>query len=145
MRKDEGAIILEVTYNASIETVWKSLTEIDLMRQWYFDMIPDFIPEVGFETQFIIEHEGRTFLHMWRVIEALPPRKIAYDWQFDGYAGESVSRFELFDENSRTRLKLTVEVLEDFPDDIPEFTRESCLGGWEYFLKGRLKEFLEEK
>jgi hypothetical protein len=40
---------------------------------------------------------------------------------------------------------LTVEVLEDFPDDIPEFRRESCIGGWNYFINHRLKEYLDKK
>ncbi len=35
--------------------------------------------------------------------------------------------------------------VEKFPDNIPEFKRESDVAGWNYFIKDSLKEFLEEK
>jgi hypothetical protein len=41
-------------------------------------------------------------------------------------------------------LRLTHFVEEDFPDDIPEFSRESGLQGWTYFIKEKLIEFLNE-
>jgi len=49
MRKNDEPIIVEQTFNRSIDTVWNSVTEIDQMRQWYFENIPSFKPEVGFE------------------------------------------------------------------------------------------------
>ena len=52
--------------------------------------------------------------------------------------------FELFEEDDSTRLNLTHRVTESFPDDIPEFKRESGLAGWNYFIKTSLKEFLEK-
>lgn len=143
MRADDPPIVVEHTYNAPVEAVWRSLTEIDRMRQWYFDNIPSFRPEVGFETQFNVHHEGRDFLHMWKVTEVEPLKKIAYDWKFESYPGDSLVVFELSDHDGSTKLRLTVHVLEDFPDDIPEFRRESCIAGWEYFVGQSLKQFLE--
>jgi hypothetical protein len=35
-------------------------------------------------------------------------------------------------------------VRETFPDDIPEFRRDSCIGGWEYLIQKSLKEYLEK-
>jgi len=52
MKKNEEPIIVEQTFNTSVDTVWNALTEIDQMRKWYFESIPSFKPEVGFETQF---------------------------------------------------------------------------------------------
>ena len=144
MRRDEKPIIVEQAFDADINAVWDALTKIDLMRQWYFDDIPDFKPEVGFETQFTVTNEGRDFPHMWKVIEAIPAKKIAYSWKYDTYPGDSFVEFELFERDDSTKLKLTVHVLDDFPDDIPEFKRESCVAGWEYFIKQRLREFLEK-
>jgi len=43
------------------------------------------------------------------------------------------------------KLILTHKVEESFPDDIPEFSRESGFGGWKFFIKKSLKEFLEKK
>jgi hypothetical protein len=40
---------------------------------------------------------------------------------------------------------LTNIITEDYPSDVPEFKRESCIGGWNYFLGEMLKGFLEKK
>ena len=50
--------------------------------------------------------------------------------------------FELFEELNGTLLRLPNLGLDSFPDDLPEFTRESCLGGWTYFIKEKLLSFL---
>jgi uncharacterized protein YndB with AHSA1/START domain len=145
MRKDEEPIVVEDTFNASIDAVWKSITEIDQMRQWYFENIPSFKPEIGFETQFSVQSEERNFLHMWKVTEVVPLKMISYNWKYEGIAGDSEVVFELFEEDNLTKLRLTHQVLESFPEDIPEFKRESGLEGWTFFIKTRLKEFLGKK
>jgi len=43
--------VIEKTFNAPVQKVWKAITSKEEMKQWYFD-IPDFKPEVGFEFQF---------------------------------------------------------------------------------------------
>ncbi len=144
MKENDKPVIVEQTFNATIDTVWKSITEIDLMRQWYFENIPAFEPEVGFETQFTVRSQGRDFLHMWKVTEVVPMKKMAYNWRYDGYPGDSFVVFELFKQNNHTKLKLTHSVQESFPEHIPEFSKESCIGGWEFFIKNSLKEYLEK-
>ena len=42
------------------------------MRQWYFENIPAFKAEVGFETQFEIHNQGRIFPHRWKVTKVVP-------------------------------------------------------------------------
>jgi len=143
MRKNDEPIIVEQTLNKSIDTVWNSITEIDQMRQWYFDNIPSFKAEVGFETQFMVHSQDRKFLHMWKVTEVVPQQKITYNWKYEGYLGDSFVNFELFNQNNLTKLKLTHNVRESFPADIPEFSRENCIGGWEFFIKKSLKKYLE--
>lgn len=49
------------------------------MRQWFFENIESFKPEVGFETQFNVQAESRNFLHMWKIIEVVPMKKIVYN------------------------------------------------------------------
>ena len=85
------------------------------MRQWYFENIPDFRAEVGFETRFEIRNEGRVFLHQWKVTEVVSLRKIEYDWTYAGYSGEFLSTFELSEQQDQTTLTLTALVLESFP------------------------------
>ena len=143
MRQDEEPIIVEQTFDASIDAVWNALTEADQMRQWFFDKIPSFEPEVGFETQFNIQIEERNFRHLWKVTEVVPLQKIKYNWKYEDHPGDSYVVFELFEQDSHTtKLRLTHEVHEDFPDDIPEFERESGVQGWTYFIEQSLKEFL---
>jgi uncharacterized protein YndB with AHSA1/START domain len=144
MKASDEPVIVEQTFNATPEKVWQAITEHEQMIQWYFDNIPDFKAEVGFETQFNIHNEGRDFLHMWNVTEVEPLKKITYGWKFEGYAGDSFVTFEIFDEGDTTKLRLTATVTEDFQDGIPEFQRESCIGGWQYFIQQRLKEYLEK-
>ena len=144
MTKNAEPIIVEQVLNTSIEVVWNSITEIDLMRKWYFENIPSFKPEVGFETQFNVKSQGRNFIHMWKVTEVVPMKKITYNWKYNGYPGDSFVVFELFKQNNLTKLKLTHNVQESFPQHIPEFTRESCIEGWNFFIRKRLKEYLEK-
>ena len=144
MIRNDEPIIVEQTFHASIDTVWKSITEIDLMRQWYFDSIPSFKPEIGFETQFNVESGDKNFLHLWKVIEVVPLKKIAYNWKYEGIPGDSFVAFELFKKNDLTMLRLTHQIMESFPEDIPEFSRENGVEGWTFFIRKSLKDFLEK-
>ena len=51
------AIIMERTLDAPVAKVWKALTDVDQIREWYFDL-KEFKPEIGFEFEFVVEHEG---------------------------------------------------------------------------------------
>ena len=138
MRKNDEPIIVEQTFNTSIDIVWNSITEIDQMRQWYFENIPAFKPEVGFETRFNVQSQGRSFLHIWKVTEVVPLKRITYNWKYENYPGDSFVVFELFKQNNLTKLRLTHQVQESFPENISEFSRESCLEGWTFFIKRSL-------
>jgi uncharacterized protein YndB with AHSA1/START domain len=145
MRKNEEPIVVEQIFKTSAKTVWNTITSIDQMRQWYFENIPYFKPEVGFETQFNVQGKERNFTHLWKVTKVIPFKMISYNWKYEGISGDSCIKFELSEDNKITKLRLTHKVLEDFPDDIPEFKRESGVEGWKFFINKRLKEFLEKK
>jgi uncharacterized protein YndB with AHSA1/START domain len=135
--------VIEHTYNAPVEKVWKALTDKDLMKQWYFD-IAAFKPEVGFEFTFNGGSEEKTYTHLCKVLEVIPNKKLSYSWHYKDYEGNSVVTFELFDEGSKTRLKLTHTGLETFPKDSKDFAKESFAQGWTYITGTSLKNFLEE-
>ncbi len=143
MKKNDDPVIVEQSFNTPIEVVWNAITEIDQMRQWYFENIPSFKPEVGFETQFNIKNEDRNFLHLWKVTDVVPLNRITYNWKYEGYPGDSYVGFELFKQHTLTKLRLTHQVQESFPEDIPEFSREMCIAGWTFFIQKSLKKFLE--
>ena len=145
MKKNEEPIIVEQTFDVPIETVWDAITQSDQMCGWFFENIPSFKPEVGFETQFTVQNQDRNFLHLWKVTEVEPLKMISYNWKYEEYPGDSFVVFELFNENNTTKLIVTHQVTESFPQNIPEFLRESGIDGWNYFIRKSLKEFLEKK
>ncbi len=136
------SVIVEQTFNTSINRVWDAITNVEQMRQWFFENIKSFKPEVGFSTKFNVQSQDRDFIHLWELTEVLVKKRIVYNWKYEGYPGDSFVTFELFEQENGTKLRLTHEVTENFPADIPEFSRESCTEGWNYFIKNRLKEFL---
>ncbi|MCF8262150.1 MAG: SRPBCC domain-containing protein [Melioribacteraceae bacterium] len=143
MKKTDRPILIEETFNRSVSDVWSAITDVELMRKWFFENIPDFKPEVGFEVVFEIKNESRTFPHRWKITRVVPQKLLEYNWKYDGYSGDSNVIFELSEVGDLTILKFQTIILEDFQSDIPEFTRESCIGGWTYFLKQNLKNFLD--
>ncbi len=145
MQFNEEPIVVEQLIDASLEAVWNAITRVDQMREWYFEVIPAFKPEVGFETRFDIRNEDRNFPHVWTVTEVVPMKLISYDWRYEGYAGNSNVTFELSSNENFTKIRLTHKVLESFPDDIPEFKRENGVLGWQYFINEALKEFLQTR
>lgn len=136
-------IIVEQTYNTSIDRVWKAITDSGQMRKWFFANIDSFKAEVGFETEFNVQANDKNYLHLWKITEVQVQKKIIYNWKYGGYSGNSYVIWELSSENNFTKLKLTHEGQETFPQDNPDFRRESCIEGWKYFICQRLKEFLE--
>lgn len=144
MKTSDNPIVLEQTFNRSLDLVWESITDIEQMRKWYFENIPEFKLEIGFKTQFNIESGERNFLHKWIITKIQPLKLIEYSWEYKGYSGKSKSAFELFEEHNLTKLRVTIEILEDFQEDIPEFQRESCIAGWDYFIKQNLNNHLAE-
>lgn len=142
MSKGNEPIIVEQIFNKSKEEVWSAITDPNKMREWFFENIPDFIPQEGFETRFNVDTGERQFMHLWKITEVIPFEKIVYDWRYENLEGIGIVSFELFEQNPKTLLRLTNLGLETFPPNIPEFSRESCKGGWYYFINQRLNEFL---
>lgn len=135
------AIIVERTFNALVARVWKALTDVDQMREWYFDL-KEFKPQVGFEFEFIVEHEGNSYHHLCKVTEVIPEKKIAYTWRYKGQPGDSLVTFELFPEHNSTRLKLTHTGIETFPKT-PAYARKNFEAGWTAIIGSELKQFVE--
>jgi uncharacterized protein YndB with AHSA1/START domain len=137
------AIVMERTLNAPVARVWKALTDVDQMRQWYFDL-KEFKPQVGFEFEFVVEHEGNTYHHLCRVTDVVPGKKIAYTWRYKGEPGDSLVTFELAPEDDKTRLKLTHTGIDTFPKT-PAYARKNFEAGWTAIIGSELKEFVEKK
>src|SRR5688572_24515105 len=139
----EEPIIIERTFNAPASKVWKAITNREDMKKWYFD-IAEFKPEVGFEFQFEGGDENKTYLHLCKVTEVIPGKKLTYSWSYKGYTGKSFVTFEIFEEGDKTRVKLTHRGLETFPKDKPELDRKNFEAGWTEIIGKLLKEFVEK-
>lgn len=142
MNSFDDPIVITQTFEAPITNVWNALTVHSEMVQWYFSNIPSFDPTEGFETAFTVQTEERVFPHTWKITEVIPMKKIAYEWKFEGYIGSGISIFELSSNENQTILDFTFITTKKFPDNIPEFKRESGVQGWNYFIKERLVNYL---
>ncbi len=134
--------VIERTYKAPVAKVWKAITDKDQMKQWYFDL-SEFKPEVGFEFTFNGGADDKVFVHLCKITDVIPGKKLAYSWRYKGYEGYSVVTFELFAEGGNTKLKLTHEGLETFPP-IADFARENFVMGWTELIGKSLLEFVEK-
>lgn len=145
MKTTDPPIVVETQLSGTRQQVWEAITEHDKMIEWYFDNIPSFEPMVGFNTQFPVHSESRTFTHIWHVTKVVPRQLITYHWTFTEYPGEGKVSFEILDNGDAVKLRLTNIVVKDFPQDVPEFKRQSCIDGWNFFIKDRLKNYLQKK
>ena len=136
-------IIVEQSFPVTRDVVWRAVTVAELMRRWYFEAIEDFRAEVGFETSFDVDSGGRVFRHLWQVTEVVPGRLLTYTWRYEGYDGVGATEWKLLETSAGSKLVLTCTGIQSFPQNIPEFTPQSCRAGWEYFLHQRLPAFLE--
>ena len=143
MDQRAAPIVVEQQFSKPVHQVWEAITDPEQMVRWFFNNIPDFKAEVGFETTFDVDSGQRIFVHLWKITEIIYPSKIVYHWSYRGIEGAGKVIFDLVENKGGTMLRVTNEGLHTFPDDIPEFARESCVGGWKYFINGNLKQYLD--
>lgn len=134
--------VIERVLNASPERVWQAISDKEKMKQWYFDLA-EFKAEPGFEFSFEGGPDDRKYMHLCKVTEVVPGKKLTYSWRYEGYEGNSFVTFELFDEGKQTRIKLTHAGLETFPKH-PDFARSNFEAGWTDLIGHLLKDFVEK-
>jgi uncharacterized protein YndB with AHSA1/START domain len=137
-------VIKDVIVHAPVSKVWKALTDKNEMKNWYFE-IKKFKPEVGFEFQFYGGSDEKKYLHLCGIKEVIPNKKLSYSWRYENYKGESIVTFDLLPEGNKTKIKLTHEGLESFPNDNPDFARKNFVEGWNQIIGTSLKEYVEKK
>ncbi|WP_417356371.1 SRPBCC family protein [Flavobacterium sp.] len=134
-------LVMERTYNASVERVWSAITDVEKMRQWYFNL-ESFEARVGFKFQFAASCDDKEiYVHLCEVTEVEEGKKITYSWKYEDREGISYVTWELLPEGNKTKLILTHRGLETFPAH-ENFTRDSFNGGWTHFL-GTLQDYVE--
>jgi uncharacterized protein YndB with AHSA1/START domain len=133
-------LVVERTLHAPAKAVWEALTDNEKLKQWYFQL-PAFEATPGFEFSFKAGEEGAAVVHHCKVTAAEPLKKLAYTWQYEGYAGNSEVTWELFPEGNKTTLRITHTGLDTFPAE-PMFSAARFSEGWNYILGTSLREFL---
>ncbi len=144
MLVSDDPIILEHKFPINRQKLWEYLTDLAHLNQWMFPQLTSYKAELGFETSFLIEHEGRNFPHNWKITDVIIDEKIDTQWSFDGYPGHSLVTYELKDDGEHSVLHLTAKALSDHPQDIPEFRRESGVGGWNFLIKESLSNYISK-
>jgi uncharacterized protein YndB with AHSA1/START domain len=142
---ETGTFTIEETYPATAAKVWRAITDKNQMKVWYFDLA-EFKPEVGFEFRFWGgPAEDRQYLHICRITEVIPEKKLVHSWEYDGYTGSTLVSFELFEETqNKTRLKLTHRGLDTFPKENSDFAQANFEEGWTSLIGTSLKNFLNK-
>ncbi|MDX1407175.1 MAG: hypothetical protein R3330_03550, partial [Saprospiraceae bacterium] len=64
-------------------------------------------------------------------------------WTYKEHPGVGYVVFSIARTGVHSTLTLTNTIDQDFPDDIPEFDRQSCIDGWNFFICKRLREYLD--
>lgn len=136
-------IIIEHTYPVPAERVWEAITDKNKMKLWYFELA-EFKPQVGFTFSFYGGDENKQYLHLCKVTGVVPGKKLTYSWQYEGNPCVSYVHWELFEEGSKTRVKLTHAGIDSFVQDDPAFARENFEKGWIYILGTSLKDYLKK-
>ncbi len=147
IKKDETSakFVIDRIYNASVEKVWNALTINDEIKQWYFDF-PEFKPEIGFKFQFMGgKDQNNLYKHLCEITAIIPGKKLSYSWQYEGYEGYSVVTFELESLGSKTKVTLTHEGINTFPQDNEDLASKNFAEGWTFIVTKSLKEFVEYK
>lgn len=125
-------VVIEKELNASAEEVWAALTEYDQMKQWYFDL-PGFKAEKGYEFEFLAGDDQKKFKHLCKVTAAVPQKKLAYTWRYEGYPGDSEVSFDLTPSGDKTKLIITHTGIETIAPGNKDFDKENFRGGWTHF------------
>jgi uncharacterized protein YndB with AHSA1/START domain len=139
----EKSVIMEFSYKASPEKIWKAITVKEEMQLWYFDL-EEFKPEVGFEFRFWGGTEQRQYLHICKITEVVDGRKLCHTWCYDGIPGITNLCFEISLANDgNSKLKLSHTGFETFPTENPDLDPKNFEEGWKSILGSSLKDYLE--
>lgn len=133
----KGIVIVERTFQAPVEKVWRAMTEHESIAKWFFPL-PKFKPEVGFAFTFYATKDGVTYRHLCRIVEVVADERMVWNWRYEGYEGDSTVTFGLLSEADKTRFKLTHAGLDTFPQT-GGFEQSGFEQGWDFIISALQK------
>ena len=132
-------IVLEVTYQAAPEIVWRALTEPELLGEWLMEN--NFRAERGARCEFRMPPApGFSGLVLCEVIEVEPHRRLVYTWDGGGAWGKTIVAWTLEPSGSGTRLRLEHTGFAGFRPFLLSFMMNS---GWKKKLNTAVREMVE--
>lgn len=132
-----------VLVNATPERVWRALTDVAEMKQWYFSMT-GFEPVAGTTFYFYEPGENKQFLHRCSILEIIPGKRLKHTWTYpEKVDGTSVVTWEIELADDQTKVTNTHEGIENFAEGGKDFARENFVAGWDEILNKLLKTHVE--
>ena len=136
-----NSIVVLQEFHVPLPLLWKYLTQVEHMQQWFFKELKSFEAVRGFKTSFAFQYNNKIFTHLWEVKDGLLQEKLCLGWKYKEYPGDSEAIFEISSSPKGSILKLTANILSSFPA-MEEFSRESMQSGWTDLIQTRLKGYV---
>ena len=136
-----NSIVVLQEFNVPPPLLWKYLTQLEHMQEWFFKELRSFEAVRGFKTSFAFLYNNKIFTHQCEVKDILPQKRLCLGWKYKEYPGDSETIFEISSSPKGSILKLTANILKSFPA-IEEFSRESMQTGWTDLIQTRLKGYV---
>jgi uncharacterized protein YndB with AHSA1/START domain len=136
-----SAIETDVFLPKPPETVWRALTDPELLGRWLMEN--DFVPVVGHPFTFRAEpvpSQGFDGVIACEVLIVEPPRELAISWSSSGL--DSTVTWRLAAEGHGTRLFLTHDGFDD-ADPRQAVIKAILGGGWRGHLVSRLETLVD--
>ena len=141
MMTTNNSIVVLKEFNVPPPLLWKYLTQLENMQEWFFKELNSFEAVRGFKTSFAFQYNNKIFTHQWEVREVIIQEKLCLGWKYKEYPGDSEAIFEISSSPKGTILKLTATILSSFPE-MEEFSRESMQTGWTDLIQKRLNAYV---
>ena len=140
MTRNKSIVVLQ-EFHVPPPLLWKYLTQVEHMQQWFFQELKLFEAVRGFKTSFAFQYNNKIFTHQWEVKDVLLQEKLCLGWKYKEYPGDSEAIFDISSSPKGSILKLTANILSSFPA-MEEFSRESMQSGWTDLIQTRLKRYV---
>jgi uncharacterized protein YndB with AHSA1/START domain len=137
-------VIIKQRVNATVEKVWKALTDQAQMKEWYFD-IPDFETDLHTEFSFYGSDGETKQQHHGEILEVIPQEKLKYSWSYPEISKEkTIVKWNLQKEAETTLVILTHKGLENLEHLGEGFKKENFEKIWTKIVSEKLKNFVEK-
>jgi len=135
-------IVINFTFNAPLEKVWRALTNEAELKKWYFP-VENYVFEVGKEFTFYESTDSKNYLHKARFLNIIPNQLIEYTWEHPSHSkGSSIVKWEVEAQGDYTKLTLTHTGTENFADAGPAFSKTNYEMGWNAIVGTMLRNYL---